>query len=141
MRSLKYKQLLLIGIALVACVGMTFFRSKPIVDKTKLGVHAKLDKAINLVQNGQNPMEGITLLKEVLSEDSTNVQALYYLGVFSVQSGQLDKAIGRFESIVKIDSNHFEANYYLSNLYFEMGDSLKAAYFNEKVKRQVDSNK
>jgi tetratricopeptide (TPR) repeat protein len=61
----------------------------------------KLQQAIELV-NGENPMAGITILREMVAEDSTNVDAHYYLGLFSVKSGQLDKAIDRFERVLAL---------------------------------------
>ena len=59
---------------------------------------ARLEQAIELV-NGAEPMKGITILRELVSEDSTNVDAQYYLGMFSVKSGQFPKAIERFEKV------------------------------------------
>ena len=61
----------------------------------------KLQQAVELV-NGENPMAGITILREMVAEDSTNVDAHYYLGLFSVKSGQLDKAIDRFERVLAL---------------------------------------
>jgi tetratricopeptide (TPR) repeat protein len=61
----------------------------------------KLQQAVELV-NGENPMAGITMLREMVAEDSTNVDAHYYLGLFSVKSGQLDKAIDRFERVIAL---------------------------------------
>ncbi len=59
----------------------------------------KLQQAIELV-NGADPMAGIVQLRELVAKDSTNVDAQYYLGLFSVKSGQLDKAIERFDKVL-----------------------------------------
>jgi tetratricopeptide (TPR) repeat protein len=64
----------------------------------------KLQQAVELV-NGSNPMAGITMLREMVAEDSTNIDAHYYLGLFSVKSGQLDKAIDRFEKVLALSPN------------------------------------
>lgn len=61
----------------------------------------KLQQAIELV-NGADPMAGIMQLRELVAKDSTNVDAHYYLGLFSLKSGQLDKAIGRFNKVLKL---------------------------------------
>lgn len=61
----------------------------------------KLMQGIDLI-NGENPMEGIVLLKELVEKDSTNVDAQYYLGLFSVKSGQLDKAEQRFQTVLAL---------------------------------------
>ncbi len=61
----------------------------------------KLQQGIELV-SGPNPMEGIALLRELIVKDSTNVDAQYYLGLFSVKSGQLDKAEERFNTVLAL---------------------------------------
>lgn len=88
---------------------------------------SKIDRAVSLVQSGSNPMEGIMLLREVLAEDSTNVEALLYLGMFSVQSGQLDKARERFETILTYDPNQLDAHWQLGELDFDAEDYSSSA--------------
>ena len=52
---------------------------------------------------GSNPMQGIAMLREVLAEDPNNQLAIYNLGVLSITSGQLEKAIQHFEQLRKLD--------------------------------------
>jgi tetratricopeptide (TPR) repeat protein len=61
----------------------------------------KLQQAIELV-NGADPMAGIMQLRELVAKDSANVDAQYYLGLFSVKSGQMDKAIDRFRKVLAL---------------------------------------
>lgn len=75
--------------------------SKPITTNAD---SLKLQQGIELV-NGPNPMEGIALLRELIVKDSTNVDAQYYLGLFSVKSGQIDKAEQRFETVLALRPN------------------------------------
>jgi Tfp pilus assembly protein PilF len=82
------------------------------------GVNAKIARASALVQNGTNPMEGIRLLREVLEEDPENTEVHYRLGMFSMQSGQFDKAIARFEKVVsKNDPKYNDAIFFLAQAY------------------------
>lgn len=78
---------------------------QPASDRAKVtGINPdslKLQQAIELV-NGAAPMEGITQLRELVQKDSTNVDAHYYLGLFSVKSGQFDKAVERFEKVLAL---------------------------------------
>jgi tetratricopeptide (TPR) repeat protein len=64
----------------------------------------KLMEGIELV-NGPNPMEGITMLRELIEKDSNNVDAQYYLGLFSVKSGQIEKAEERFAKVLALRPN------------------------------------
>jgi len=61
----------------------------------------KLRQAIELVSSA-NPMDGITKLRELVQKDSANVDAQYYLGLFSVKSGQVDKAVERFKKVLAL---------------------------------------
>lgn len=78
-------------------------------------VDSKIKIAVEIITSGKGaPMKGIALLKEVLEEDENNTEALYYLGVFSIQSGQFDKGIGRFLAILKLEPDNQEARLLLS---------------------------
>src|SRR5690606_6228280 len=70
--------------------------------------------------NGPNPMQGITLLLEVVEEDPNNVKANFNLGLFSMQSRQFDKAVDRFKTVVDKDPSA-EAWFYLATSYENIG--------------------
>lgn len=84
------------------------------------------------------PMKGIGLLKAVLDEDPNNIDALTNLGYFSIQSGQYDKAIERFETILSIDSTNAEAYIYLTDIYLSQGDQEKGIETLKQYKSLVD---
>lgn len=85
---------------------------------------------------GNQPMKGITLIREVISEDSLNIEANLQLGLFSVTSRQFDKAIERFQRILRTDSTHIDMYVYLGDTYLTMGEKQKAidSYENYKVR-------
>ena len=85
----------------------------------------KLAQAIDLV-NGPNPMEGITILRDLVSKDSTNIDAQYWLGVFAVKSQQFEKALARFNTVIAIDPTYMAAYLDRGVLYQEMRDTTKA---------------
>jgi len=68
--------------------------------------------------NGENPMEGIMLLRTLVEKDSTNIEAHMYLGLFSIQSSQLDKARERFDTVLRLDPGNHEALWQLGQLNF-----------------------
>ena len=87
---------------------------------------AKTQEAIALV-NGQDPMRGIMMLREILEEDPNNVEAHWHLGLFSVQSGQYDKALGRFQKVLELDSVNFpDAWFYLGRTYATLDSNAQA---------------
>lgn len=85
---------------------------------------------------GEQPMRGITLIREVIAKDSLNIEANLQLGLFSVTSRQFDKAIERFQRILRIDSTHIDMYVYLGDTYMSMGEKEKAidSYENYKIR-------
>mgnify|MGYP001429450136 CR=1 FL=1 len=87
----------------------------------------QIDKALAIIDGGGAPMEGILLLKELAErEGDPNLDAIFLLGKLSVQSGQLDKAVERFNQVLEIVPNHLDATWELAMLNMKMGD-LEAA--------------
>jgi len=71
---------------------------------------AKVREAVRLIQEGTgNPMEAITLLREVIQEDPKHRDGLFHLGEFSRMSGQLDRALDRYASILEYYPSDHEA--------------------------------
>ena len=102
---------------------------------------AKTNLGASIVESssflGNQPMKGITLLREVIQKDSNNIEANLQLGLFSVTSRQFDKAIERFNRILRIDSTHIDMYVYLGDTYLTMGDKLKAIESYENYKTRV----
>ncbi|MGB0403179.1 MAG: tetratricopeptide repeat protein [Salibacteraceae bacterium] len=93
----------------------------------ELTANQKIEEAVKIITQGAGaPMQGIKLLKEVLEENPNNEQALYYLGNFSIQSGQFDKAVIRFEALLKVDAENEEARYLLAHSQQMLGDTSAA---------------
>jgi len=87
---------------------------------------AKIKKGVCIVELGTAPMDGIKLLREVAEKNPKNIEAQLNLGFFSIRSNQYDKALERFENILKIDTNYSDAYIYSANTYEMMGDTVKA---------------
>jgi len=86
-----------------------------------------------------NPMQGITMLREVLAKDPKNELALFNMGMLSIQSGQYARAIERLEELVKINPSHIQAQLLLGLAWMNSGDKEKAREQFEKVK-QMDND-
>jgi tetratricopeptide (TPR) repeat protein len=65
----------------------------------------------------ENPMKGIMMLLELNRSNPDNVPVLLQIGKLALQTNQVDKAIGRFESVLKLDAENIEAHCYLADLY------------------------
>jgi tetratricopeptide (TPR) repeat protein len=85
---------------------------------------AKIMLASCYVEGTESPMDGITLLREVEKADSNNVKLQLAFAFFSVRSGQLDKAIARFNKVLMIDSTNIETYLHLADAFERQGQTL-----------------
>jgi outer membrane protein len=85
------------------------------------------------------PMQGISMLREVLAEDPKNELALFNFGMLSIQSGQYDKAIEYMERLIVVNPNHLQGQLLLGVAYMNKGNTDKARQQFEKVK-QMDKD-
>lgn len=89
-------------------------------------LNAKTDLGVCFAEGTGMPMKGITLLREVIKEDPNHENAQLNLGFLSLKSTQYDKAIDRFNIVLKINPSRTETYIYLSQTYLQMGDSANA---------------
>lgn len=73
-----------------------------------------------------NPMQGIRMLTKIVEENPNHIKATENLGLLSIQSGQFDKAIVRFEKLVQLTPKDVSAHLYLGVSYKETGAKEKA---------------
>lgn len=88
---------------------------------------------------GPAPMQGIMMLREIIDQDPKNMRALMSMGRMSIQTGQFENGIERFQSLVEYYPNHVEGNFFLGVCYYEAGQLVKAKAQFEKVKT-LDAN-
>lgn len=102
------------------------------IDSTDLS--AKTGMGISMVNGMGAPMAGITMLLDVVKKDPKNFKANMNLGTFAMKSGQFDKAIIRFESVVKNIKATPDAYFYLATAYENLGKKQEAidAYLQSK---------
>lgn len=114
-----------VGVALVAIVLWLPRKSADAEQLTALPTEAvatddPVEAAVQKV-SGQNPMEGILALRALAESDPPNVDAVVWLGIFGIQSGQLDKARERFSEALTLEPGHLEATWQLAMLDMEEG--------------------
>lgn len=86
---------------------------------------AKILLASCFVEGTESPMDGISLLREVEKTDSNNIKLQLAFASFSIKSGQYDKAVLRFNKVLRVDSNYAEAYLHLADAYQQLGQTEK----------------
>jgi tetratricopeptide (TPR) repeat protein len=84
---------------------------------------ARIMLASCYVEGSADPMEGINRLRQIEKTDSNNVKLQLTFAFFSVKSGQLDRAIARFNKVLSADSTYIEAYLHLADAYEQLGET------------------
>ena len=118
-------------------------KARGLYDKVLQNNPANLDAKTNLAMTyiavGEAPMQGINLLREVITTDPNNEKALYNLGILSIQSGQHDKAVERFRHLTEVNPKHVQGNFYLAVSLAETGQKEEAKQVFNRA-RKLDVN-
>jgi tetratricopeptide (TPR) repeat protein len=92
------------------------------------------------VEGSAQPMNGIMMLRKVVSKDSSYIDAQVQLGLFAIQSGQSEKALERFNKILKIKPDYIQAYIYLGQIYADMGKKEQAIEMLELYMKKSNDN-
>lgn len=147
-KSINSYQLTIFTVLLVAVFFFVTLHSlprSPGVDKEKVDVKIALGKIEKGKGQGdqQLVMEGVVMLKEVLKRDKNNIEAIWQLGQLSMESGQFEKAIARFEKFVSLTEGHDKSIglVSLADAYFFKDDMKKALDALVEAKRYTKEKK
>lgn len=104
----------------------------------KSDINAQIDSALVKVRS-EAPMAGIMKLREIAQNNPENIRVQMELGALSIQTGQLEKAVSRFERVIELDTNFIEAHYLLAVVNANEGDTLSASKRMEFVVDNADN--
>ncbi len=99
----------------------------------------KLALAAGLIEGIGETMEGVQILLGITRENPDHIPANLMLGRLAVQSGQLDKAIERFETVLAQEPENTEALYFMAEAYKGKGNKEKAIELFEACKKVVNN--
>jgi hypothetical protein len=99
---------------------------------------AQLAMASAYIQGTAEPMKGVQMALAIAREKPDNIPVNLLLGRMSIQSGQFEKAIKRFETVLKQEPEHKEALYFLAQAYEGTGNKQKAIELLEQCKKAVN---
>lgn len=94
--------------------------------KTGLGVAYVNQTSLGMTDpDGGSPMQGIMVLLDVVKQDPNNRKANLSLGMFAMKSGQYEKAVQRFKTIIA-QKPEVEPYFYLAESYKQLGMKKEA---------------
>ncbi len=105
--------------------------------KTGLGTAYVNQTSLGITDaNGGSPMQGIMLLLDVVKKDPKNHNANLTLGLFAMKSGQFDKAVARFKTVIA-QKEEVEPYFYLAESYKQLGMKKEAIAAYKKCKEMI----
>lgn len=99
----------------------------------------KLALASGYIDGTREVMKGVGILRELVAQKPDHIPANLVLGRMSVQSQQFDKAVARFETVLKQEPENREALYFMAEAYKGKGDTKKAKELFEQCKKLVNN--
>ena len=118
-----------IGIALVLYIYTSSVRPTPAVKNVQSTLTEQIQEALSNIKNSESPeaqMQGVLQMKSLADKYPQNADLQWNMGLFSVQSGQYQKAVNRFEKVVQLDDNRLEAHMQLALSYAALKDTSQA---------------
>lgn len=95
--------------------------------------------ASGYIEGTGETMQGVQLLLGITREKPDHIPANLTLGRLAVQSGQFDKALARFETVLKQQPENTEALYFMAEAWKGKGNKQKAIELFEECKRIINN--
>jgi tetratricopeptide (TPR) repeat protein len=128
---MKRSPLLAIGMGIVLALYLYTSSVKPSrkVKNVQLSLTEQIAQALSDIQNGESPedqMKGILKMRALAESNPENADLQAQMGLFSMQTGQYEKAVARFEKVISLDENRVNAYMQLALSYSALQDTSNA---------------
>ena len=118
-----------LGLVLALYIYTSSVRPKRPSIKKELSITEQIQAALSNIQDADNPqsqMKGILQMRSLSEKYPENADLQWNMGLFSIQSGQYEKAIARFEKVINIDAQRLDAYMQLAVSYLALQDTSAA---------------
>jgi tetratricopeptide (TPR) repeat protein len=128
---MKRSPLLALGMGIVLALYIYTSSVKPSrkVKNVQLTLTEQIDKALFDIQNGKSPedqMKGILKMRALAESNPENADLQWQMGLFSMQTGQYEKAVARFEKVISLDTQRLDAYMQVAVSYTALQDTSSA---------------
>ena len=120
---------IVLGLVLALYIYTSSVRPKRPSVKKELSIKEQIQSALSNIQDADNPqsqMKGILQLRSLSEKYPENADLHWNMGLFSIQSGQYEKAVARFEKVINIDAKRLDAYMQLATSYLAIQDTSAA---------------
>ena len=91
------------GIVLALYIYTSSVRPIPKMKNTVLSLEEQVEAALFDIRNGESPedqMKGILKMRALAESNPENADLQWQMGLFSMQTGQYEKAVARFQKVI-----------------------------------------
>lgn len=120
---------IILGLVLALYIYTSSVRPKRPSTKKELPISEQIQVALSNIQDAENPqsqMKGILQMRSLSEKYPDNADLQWNMGLFSIQSGQYEKAVARFEKVINIDAQRLDAYMQLAISYLALKDTSAA---------------
>ena len=117
------------GLVLALWIYTSSVRPKRTSKKVQSTLTEQIQQALSNIQNGESPeaqMKGILQMRSLADKNPENADLQWNMGLFSMQSGQYEKAVTRFEKVIRLDSQRLNAYMQMALSYAALQDTSGA---------------
>ena len=121
---------IVLGLVLALYIYTSSVRTKRPSIKKELSITEQIQAALSSIQDADNPqsqMKGILQMRSLSEKYPENADLQWNMGLFSIQSGQYEKAAARFEKVINIDAQRLDAYMQLAMSYLALQDTSAAS--------------
>ena len=118
-----------LGLVLALFIYTKSTRPKRPTIKNEISISDQIQEALSNIQNtdnAQSQMKGILQMRSLSEKHPENADLQWNMGLFSIQSGQYEKAVARFEKVINIDAQRLDAYMQLAMSYIALQDTSAA---------------
>ena len=118
-----------LGLVLALFIYTKSTRPKRPTIKNEISISDQIQEALSNIQNADNAqsqMKGILQMRSLSEKYPENADLQWNMGLFSIQSGQYEKAVARFEKVINIDAQRLDAYMQLAMSYIALQDTSAA---------------
>ena len=109
---------------------------KKVLEINADNLDAKTDLGVCYAEGTSDPMQGIMLLREVVTQKPEHENAQFNLGILSIRSGQYEKAVERFQKVLAINPARKEMYLMIGRAWMLAGNNEKAVENFELLKKE-----
>ena len=120
---------IVLGLVLALYIYTSSVRPKRSSIKKESSLTEQIQEALSNIQNADNPqsqMKGILQMRSLSEKHPENADLQWNMGLFSIQSGQYEKAAARFEKVITINAQRSDAYIQLAMSYLALQDTSAA---------------